>query len=315
MGPSKVNLFHLVLNLLRGALIGAVEIIPGVSGGTVALVVGVYEDLIRGASHILKGLIGIMLAPFRSGGMGRALRHLRQVPWAVMLPLMAGAVIALLTVSTGLAQLIDTHPVPTSAVFFGLIAASVAVPLRMAGEPWRGRDIATILISAAIGFGLTSLPVANITEPSNWLILISAAFAVCALVLPGVSGAFLLVTIGMYEPTLNALVQRDLGYLAVFIAGAIIGLALFVQVLQWLLDHQRRPTMMVMAGLMIGSLRALWPWQSETGSLLPAGDDVWLMLALALGAAAVVVGLLILERRSVSGGAAEGRKNPQDTAA
>lgn len=304
-----MKLLGFILNFIRGALIGAVEIIPGVSGGTVALVVGVYEDLIRGASHILKGLIGILLAPFRSGGLGRGLRHLQQVRWSVMVPLLVGALIALLTVSSPLAALIEDYPAATGAVFFGLIAASAAVPLRMAAGPWRLRDIVTVIVAAAVGFGLTSLPGGTITEPSTWLIMISAAFAVCALVLPGVSGAFLLVTIGMYEPTLNALVARDLGYLAVFIAGAVIGLALFVQLLQWLLDHLRRPTMLVMAGLMIGSLRALWPWQSADGDLLPVGADAGLLLALALGAAAVVVGLLLLEQRSVRAAAAARQKS------
>lgn len=295
----EMKIITVILNLLRGALIGVVEIIPGVSGGTVALIVGVYEDLIRGASHILKGTVATLLAPFRSGGVGRALRHFREVPWLAIIPLVLGAAVALFTFSTPLAKLIEAYPVATRAVFFGLIAASVSVPLRMAGAPWRLREGATILIAAAIGFGLTSLPVTTVTEPASWMILISAAFAVCALVLPGVSGAFLLVAIGMYEPTLNALAERDWAYLAVFIAGAIIGLALFVQLLQWLLEHLRRPTLLVMGGLMLGSLRALWPWQADGNVPQPVGDDAWLMLGLALAAAAVVVLMILLEQRSL----------------
>ncbi len=287
------------LNLLRGALIGTVEIIPGVSGGTVALIVGVYEDLIRGASHILKGLVALVIAPFRSGGVGRASRHFQHVPWVTVMPILLGAATALFTVSAPLAQLIEGYPLATRAVFFGLIAASVAVPLRMAGPPWRSADIATVIIACLIGFGLTSLPVAAVNEPASWLILISAAFAVCALVLPGVSGAFLLVAIGMYQPTLTALVERDWGYLAIFIAGAVIGLALFVQLLQWLLENVRRPTLLIMGGLMIGSLRALWPWQTDSNGLLPPDQDVWLLFGLALAAAAVVVGMLLLENRMV----------------
>src|SRR5690625_3868250 len=103
----EMKIITVILNLLRGALIGVVEIIPGVSGGTVALIVGVYEDLIRGASHILKGTVATLLAPFRSGGVGRALRHLREVPWASVVPLLLGAVLALFTLSTPLAQRID----------------------------------------------------------------------------------------------------------------------------------------------------------------------------------------------------------------
>lgn len=295
-------------NLLRGALIGAVEIIPGVSGGTLALILGVYEDLIRGASHLLKGLINLPLAPLRAGGVGHSLRHFRAVPWLTVVPILLGAAIALFTVSSPLAGLIESYPQAARAVFFGLIAASVAVPLRMSGTSGSVRDMTVLLVAAAAGFGLTSLPVGEVTEPASWQIMLSAAFAVCALVLPGVSGAFLLVAVGMYEPTLTALSDRNWSYLAVFIAGAVIGLALFVQLLQWLLQHKRRPALLVMAGLMIGSLRTLWPWQAPDGSLLPAAGDVGVMLALAAAAALVVVLLLVLENRSLAArGAVPGR--------
>jgi len=300
-----LNVLATILNLVRGALIGVVEIIPGVSGGTIALIVGVYEDLIRGASHILKGLVALLLAPFRSGGVGRALRHLREVPWTSVVPLLLGAAVALFTVSTPLSQLIGDFPLATRAVFFGLIAASVVVPLRMVGGPWRLRELLLLAAAGLSGFLLTGLPAATVTDPAGWLVLVSAAFAICALVLPGVSGAFMLVTIGMYEPTLAALVDRDWAYLATFIAGAVIGLGLFVQLLQWLLEHLRRPTLLVMGGLMIGSLRALWPWQTADNQLLPPGEDAWLLLALALAGAAAVIVLLVLEQRSLARRAAK----------
>src|SRR5690606_9229739 len=111
--------------------------------------------------------------------------------------------------------------------------------------------------------------------------------------------AFLLQAIGMYRPTLGALVERDWGYIAIFVAGAVVGLALFVQVLQWLLEHRRRPTLIVMAGLMIGSLRTLWPWQDEALGIQPVGENWLLVLALALAGAAVVTLLIVLERRRV----------------
>lgn len=299
---------HTLINLLRGALIGAVEIIPGVSGGTLALIMGVYEDLIRGASHLLKGLMNLPLAPLRAGGVGHSLRHFRAVPWLTVLPILTGAALALFTVSTPLANLIGSYPQAARAVFFGLIAASTAVPLRMSGSRGGVGDVLLVLIAAAAGFGLTSLPVGEIGEPAVWQIMLSAAFAVSALILPGVSGAFLLVAIGMYEPTLTALSDRNWGYLAVFIAGAVIGLALFVQFLQWLLQHQRRPALLIMSGLMIGSLRTLWPWQTAEGALLPVGGDVGLMLALAGAAAAIVVLLLLLEQRSLASQGAVARR-------
>lgn len=290
-----------LINLVRGFLIGAVEIIPGVSGGTVALIIGVYEDLIKGASHLLKGMVAGVLGVARREARPRARQHFAQVRWAVVAPVLIGAAVALFTVSTAVNDLIKDYPVEAKALFFGLIAASVVVPLRMAGGPLRARDIGLIALAIVVGVGLTSLPVNEVAQPPSWLVMVSAAFAVCALVLPGVSGAFLLVAVGMYDPTLNALVRRDWAYLAVFVAGAVIGLALFVQLLQWLLEHRRRPTLMVMTGLMVGSLRALWPWQGEGRALLPAGENALLVLGLALAGAAVVTALIALERRLVAG--------------
>jgi putative membrane protein len=129
------------------------------------------------------------------------------------------------------------------------------------------------------------------------VIVVSAAFAVCALVLPGISGSYLLLALGMYAPTLAAVNDRDFGYLGTFILGAILGLASFVSLLQWLLSNKIKMTMVVMTGLMIGSLRALWPWQNETGAMLmPEANFGLELLMFGLGSA-IVFGLIVIERR------------------
>ena len=128
------------------------------------------------------------------------------------------------------------------------------------------------------------------------MVFISAAVAICALVLPGVSGSFLLYTVGMYETTIDAVNNRDLAYLAIFALGAIVGLALFVSVLKWLLAHRTRITLVAITGLMVGSLRALWPWQTDDRGLLPADTDVLSAVLLAVIGILVVVGLMVAER-------------------
>jgi len=123
---------------------------------------------------------------------------------------------------------------------------------------------------------------------------------VCALVLPGVSGSFLLLSIGLYQPTIEAVNNRDLAYLGVFALGAVVGLGSFVVVLQWLLAHYHRVTLLVMAGLMAGSTRALWPWQTDARVLLAPGDNLLVLIGLVLVGAAVVFGLIRWERSLTS---------------
>jgi putative membrane protein len=192
--------------------------------------------------------------------------------------------------------LIEQYPVQTRAVFFGLVLVGIAVPARMVHR-WDARAVLLASVGAAVAFVLTGLPPGAVADPTSWQIFVSAAVAVCALALPGVSGSFVLLAIGMYEPTISAVNDRDLGYLAVFAAGAALGLASFVLVLQWLLSTRPRVTLIVLTGLMAGSLRALWPWQQDDRTLLPPGDDAGAVLLLVLAGALAVVVLLWVERR------------------
>ena len=289
-----------ITDLVRGGLIGTAEVIPGVSGGTVALIVGVYNTLIDSASAIVRGLVGVVVPRERSRS-----HSWSEVSWQRIIPLMVGMFAAIFIAARFLEPLLEEFPAESRAVFAGAIAMSLIVPISMVGRRWRLVDVAVALVAAALSFALVSLPGAG-TDSSN-LILVApaAALAVCALVLPGVSGSFLLLTLGMYEPTLQAVNDRDWVYLGVFVAGAVVGLSSFVLVLQWLLAHRRRITLVVMTGLMVGSLRALWPWQSPTReALAPAPGTELTMAVLFLAGVLVVATLLFLERRvfSRSGG-------------
>ncbi|WP_380174432.1 DUF368 domain-containing protein [Kineococcus sp. DHX-1] len=279
------------LDVVRGGLIGCAEVVPGVSGGTVALVAGVYGDLVDSAGHVVSAGRSALTAGPRA-----AREHLRRVRWPVVVPVLAGMVVALLAATTVLEPVVADHPVGSRAVFSGLVLASLVVPARMVGR-WSPARLATAGLAAVAAFLLTGVPAGTAVDPPLPLVAAAAALAVCALVLPGVSGSFLLLTIGLYEVTLAALSERDLAYLGAFALGATIGLASFVRVLQHLLVQRTDLTLSVMTGLMAGSLRALWPWQGEDRTLLAPGADLGPVAALALAGAAGVVVLMLLQSR------------------
>ena len=280
-----------LVNLVRGALIGVAEVVPGVSGGTIALIIGLYETLIGSAASFVKGLLGLL-----RGQASEARQYLRDVHWRVIVPVGIGMATAVVVGAAVIEPLIEEYPVQTRSVFFGLVVVGISVPARMVGR-WDVRAVALAVPAAAVAFVLTGLPPATIGDPSLLVVAVAGAVAVCALALPGVSGSFLLLSVGLYEPTIAAVNDRDLAYLAAFAFGATLGLASFVLVLQWLLSPRPRVTLVVLAGLMAGSLRALWPWQDDDRTLLAPQDDLLLAVGLALAGAGVVLALLWVERR------------------
>ncbi|GAA2540947.1 DUF368 domain-containing protein [Pseudonocardia hydrocarbonoxydans] len=287
-------------HVLRGVAIGSVEVVPGVSGGTVALVVGVYERLIAAASHLVSAARATSDVP-RGLGWARARAEVGRVEWGLVLAVLTGMVAAVLVAARLLPPLIEAHPVGTSALFFGMVAASVAVPLLDLGG-LRGVREWALVVAGAVATGLvTGLPPGDLDDPPLWLVAPAAALAVCALVLPGLSGSFLLLAMGLYEPTLRAVDDRDLAYVGTFMLGAVLGLAFFVKGLEWLLEHHRRTVLALMTGILIGALRALWPWQTDDRALL-APDSGWpLMVGVAVLGAAAVAALVVVQLRTRPG--------------
>ena len=286
----------LLVNLIRGALIGVAEVIPGVSGGTVALIVGLYRRLIDAIADVV--LAGRRLVTGPRSDVGPLIRGL---PWAMLIPVAIGMVTAVIIGARVIEPLLDTHPEQMRALFFGLVAAGIVVPLGIllrtppGGFTWR--DGLLVVVAFAIAALLTGLPPGDVTDPPLIAVFFAAAAAICALVIPGVSGSFLLLSLGLYESTIAAVNDRDLAYLATFALGAIFGLAAFVSFLRWLLDHHARITMAIIVGLMLGSLRALWPWQDEDRNLLAPTSDVLSVVLLALAGVAIVAVLLWVESR------------------
>lgn len=300
----------LPLDLLRGFLIGMAELVPGVSGGTVALVTGVYDQLIDSASHVVAGARRLVTGPDRVAG---AMAELRKTSWWLIVPVLVGMATAVLTMAGVLSSFVTEQPEHARGLFFGLVAVSILVPLRMLPAAHRPAwvDGAIFAVAAIVAFVMTSMAGGGTeSDPSMIVVFVAAAIAICALVIPGVSGSFFLLAVGLYTTTLDAVHDRDLGYMAVFALGAVVGLASFVKVLDWLLTTHRRTTLVAMAGLMLGSLRALWPWQTSTadasgeshgpGALLaPYAPVAGPLLLMALGAAVVAVLIWVESRASV----------------
>lgn len=292
--------------LLRGALIGAAEATPGISGGTIALVTGVYETIINSAGHLVSAARAVV------ADRGRARAELRAVRWDVLLPLLVGMVPALLGALLLLAPLLERYPVQTHALLLGMVAAALVVPVTMVGSRWRVREVVLAVAAAGAAFVLIGLRDLSVS-PSLPVVFVAAAVAICALVLPGVSGAFLLLAFGLYGPTRDAVRDLDLGYLVAFVLGAASGLAAFVKGLQWLLAHHRRVTLAVMTGLVAGALRALWPWQDDANELLAPGAHTGVAVVLAVLGAGVVLGLVWLDRAGTVTKSLDARRRPSSS--
>lgn len=302
---SRNRIRRVPLDLARGFLIGTAELVPGVSGGTVALVTGVYEELIESAHHVVTGLRRLVLGPDRWTSFKK---EIAQVNWLMIAPLILTMAIAVLTLASVMEGFVTGHPELSRGLFMGFVAASVIVPLRMIpkrAEGWRWWEFLLMFAGAVTTFFATGISGGNTVEnPPLIAVFFAASIAICALVLPGVSGSFFLWAVGLYSATMAAISDRNLAYIGVFMAGAFVGLASFVQLLRYLLSTHRRITLIIMTGLMTGSLRALWPWQGaaelEGGATLHAPHDPILgpVLLMIAGAAAVVT-LVVIEAKFV----------------
>lgn len=238
-----------------GFLVGAANLIPGVSGGTMALLLGIYEELLE-AIHAVSNT-RLFQALFR-----RDWRQLQALfPWQFLLAVGIGLGSAVLTLTHFLERLFATYPVHVEAFFFGLVAASVLI-VGQKIRHWRAAPIMGLLGGAATAWILVDLAPAR-TPNTPWLLFISSAVAMGAMVLPGISGAFVLIMFGQYQYALTAVTGRELGSIALIGAGAVAGLVTFARLLSWLFKQQHDLTLGLLSGLVLGSLRKLWPWKES----------------------------------------------------
>ena len=260
---------------------GAADLVPGVSGGTIALVIGVYERLIasiREASSALAWLI--------RGRPSRFAEHMRRVEWLLVLPLLAGILLAVVSLASVLEHQLEMNPTIMAGGFFGLVVGSVFIAWRLVRRPLR-RHLAIGLVVAVVLFVILGLgDDVTVSDPSLLAFFGAGALAICAMILPGISGSLILLLIGMYPAVLEAVNQRDFASIGIFAVGAIVGLAVFSQILHWALRNHHDDVLAGLVGLMAGSLRVLWPWPGGVDSAAlgaPEGDLVPVLIAAVAG--------------------------------
>lgn len=253
--PARSRVRDLVGVVFGGAFMGAAEIVPGVSGGTIALVFGIYDEFIAALSAG-SAAIGVALRGDLRGGV----RRLRDLDWGFLVALGVGMGSAILALTRGLEHLLAAQPVVMSALFFGLVAGSVWLARRELRHPLDRSGMVALVVMALVTFVVLGVTSGRVAEPSLLAFFGAAAIAICAMVLPGISGSFLLLLLGMYPFVISAVNDRDLVVVVVFGLGAVVGLALFSSLLHLVLERRHDLTLAVLIGLMVGSLRVLWPW-------------------------------------------------------
>ncbi|WP_151442957.1 DUF368 domain-containing protein [Halomonas lysinitropha] len=239
---------------LRGAGMGAADAVPGVSGGTIAFVTGIYEELI----HSIKQFGPSAFVAWRRGGLPLLATHLNLT---FVLPLLAGIAISLVSVAHLVVWLMEDFPQLLDGFFFGLVAASALVVSRHPAD-WRWWHLLPLAAGLLLAHGLPSLmPLVTQLGNPDLVLVVGGAIAISALLLPGVSGSFLLLTMGLYGTVMQGIRGFDLGLIGLFGAGCLIGLFGFSRLLSWLLRHYHTATLQLLVGFIIGSLPVLWPWR------------------------------------------------------
>ncbi|PFG28816.1 DUF368 domain-containing protein [Corynebacterium renale] len=301
---SSTSPLTAVGNLVKGALIGMAELVPGISGGTVALIVGIYERALHNGNLLIDAV------------KDRSAQKFKEVDWPFLIAIALGMVGAVFGMSTVMHSFVENYPEISKGLFLGMVAVSILVPLGMVDpREAKAKRLKLVILfalgalAAFFGTGFTSTPHEN---PSLIMIFFAAMVAVCALILPGLSGSFLLLAMGLYSPVMESLSNREWDVILVFVLGAVVGVTCFVKFLDWLLSTHRTVTLIFMAGLMLGSLRALWPWQTDHADLLaPYGNQLPVWFAVAVGALAVA-GLLFYDYRQGRSGSTPGHSEVKE---
>ena len=278
---------------------GVADLVPGFSGGTVALLTGVYEQLVANIRQGARALALLLRLRWRE-----ALRGLAVIEWGFLLPLLGGILAAVILLAGLLSALLDSHPRQLSGVFLGLVLGATLVA---AGDVRRRdlRSLAVGLVVAVVAFVGLGLSGGTVDEPTLLAYFAAGAVAVCAMILPGISGAFLLLLLGMYPHVMDALSDRDLVVIGVVGLGCLVGLAGFSTLLNWLLREYHDVVLAALLGLMLGSTRVLWPWPGpevgDPGLGAPVAGELLPIGLLALVALLAVIGVGRLARRVTRG--------------
>jgi len=247
---------------------GIADVVPGVSGGTIALVLGIYEQLLENISNC-----ALSFGKILKGDFSGFTQQLKKVNFFFLIPVIAGMFVTIVSVSGPMVDLLEEHPEPMSGLFFGLVAASALIAFSLVSY-WNLQKSIFTLTTAILFFAVLGLRSSAFEDPSSWVFFLSGFIAICAWILPGVSGAFLLLIMGNYASVLTAIDKQDFEKLSMLSLGAIIGLTVFSTFLKFLLDKHRDIVLSCLIGLMLGSSRVLWPWPNGVGVINEDGNEI-----------------------------------------
>ncbi|TFV95601.1 DUF368 domain-containing protein [Algoriphagus kandeliae] len=244
-----------LLTYLKGMAMGAADIVPGVSGGSIALITGIYQRLLNSINSFNKANLSHLLK-------GELKKFYKSVNGTFLLSLLLGILTSIFTLSKLITYLMDEHPIPLWSFFCGLILVSAFIILKEI-KRWHLGVILSLLIGTFLAWWVTELPPTS-SPDAIWFTFVAGAIAICAMILPGISGSFILLILGKYENILAAVSERDFLTLAVFAMGCLVGILSFSRLISWLLRKFYSTTIGLLSGFMLGSINKLWPWKMVT---------------------------------------------------
>lgn len=249
--------------LLKGIAMGAADVVPGVSGGTIAFISGIYEELLGTISSLKPSIIQTL---FKQG----IRAFWKEINGAFLAPLLCGIAISVLSLAKGISWMLENEPVLLWSFFFGLVLASIFLVGKQV-KRWNAGSIIAFILGAGFAFWVTLLPPLA-PSTSMWFLFISGAIAICAMILPGISGSFILLILGSYKVVIDAVKGLEIKEILIFGAGCIVGLLSFSRLLKWLFAKYQNTTIAILTGFLLGSLNKLWPWKENTQLLYTHSD-------------------------------------------
>lgn len=291
---------HHIIVALKGFGMGAANVVPGVSGGTIALLTGIYSDIVGALNAVTEK------ETWKSLLHGRFREFWRQINGDFLVALLVGVLLSVFSLAKLVTWCLTYYPILTWAFFFGLILASAVVMVRGIKD-FRGADLIPAVIGLALGLVICTMSPTKTTD-NIWFIFLCGAISICAMILPGISGSFILLVMGKYHYIMQAITDLNWPVIIMFGVGCVVGILAFAKLLHWLLARWERQTMLVLLGFVFGSLVRVWPWYDSeaveaaqllrTGSVSPLdlqipGAVIWC----AVGIAAVVLFELLGSRK------------------
>lgn len=257
---------------LKGVAMGAADVVPGVSGGTIAFITGIYEELITSINNINLEALKVL----RKEGVAACWKHINGT---FFLFLFAGIIVSIASLAKLVLFLLENHPTTLWSFFFGLIVASTWVVGKKVSN-WKPGVFVGFAAGTAIAVWISSIQTVGSADAS-WYIFLSGCIAICAMILPGISGSFILVLLGSYHVVLDAIKNKEFGTILIFLAGCTVGILSFARLLKFLFTKYKNITIAILSGFMLGSLYKVWPWKERVGTeplvVHSDGKEDWMM--------------------------------------